>query len=130
MTPYNTTIVYHQYEGFADPPDRPWNLLADANAVMGVNHYHLYTEFTSQTQVVEVGSPVTNSLGGTTTTYMVPATILPLLLPLQTFGVPAPIIDHLNTVLTPMVNEGYSQYDPTGGPYFSHGRWCGRVRPS
>ena len=50
VTPYNTTIVYHQYEGFADPPDRPWNLLADANAVMGVNHYHLYTGFTSQTR--------------------------------------------------------------------------------
>jgi hypothetical protein len=121
VTPYNTTIVYHQYEGFADPPDRPWNLLADANAVMGVNHYHLYTEFTSQDQVVEVSS-VTNSAGGTTTTYMVPATILPLLLPLQTFGAPTPIIDHLNTVLTPIVNEGYSQYDPGGGPYFSHGK--------
>jgi PE-PPE domain/PPE family len=120
-TPYNTTIVYHQYEGFADPPDRPWNLLADANAVMGVNHYHLYTEFTSQDQVVEVSS-VTNSAGGTTTTYMVPATMLPLLLPLQTFGVPTRIIDHLNTVLTPIVNEGYSQYDPGGGPYFSHGK--------
>ena len=121
VTPYNTTIVYHQYEGFANPPDRPWNLLADANAVMGVNHYHLDTEFTSQDQVVTVSS-VTNSAGGITTTYMVPATILPLLLPLQTFGVPAPIIDHLNTMLTPVVNEGYSQYDPGGGPYFSHGK--------
>jgi hypothetical protein len=121
VTPYNTTIVYHQYEGFANPPDRPWNLLADANAVMGLNHYHLDTEFTSQDQVVTVSS-VTNSAGGITTTYMVPATILPLLLPLQTFGVPAPIIDHLNTVLTPVVNEGYSQYDPGGGPYFSHGK--------
>jgi hypothetical protein len=120
-TPYNTTIVYHQYEGFANPPDRPWNLLADANAVMGVNHYHLDTEFSSQDQVVTVSS-VTNSAGGITTTYMVPATILPLLLPLQTFGVPAPIIDHLNTVLTPVVNQGYSQYDPGGGPYFSHGK--------
>ena len=121
VTPYNTTIVYHQYEGFANPPDRPWNLLADANAVMGVNHYHLDTEFTSQDQVVTVSS-VTNSAGGITTTYMVPATILPLLLPLQTFGVPAPIIDHLNTMLTPVVNEGYSQYDPGGGPFFSHGK--------
>jgi hypothetical protein len=120
VSQYDTTIVYHQYEGFADPPDRPWNLLADVNAVAGVNHYHLYTEFTSQDQVVEVSS-VTNSLHGTTTTYMIPATTLPLLIPLQTFGVPAPIVDHLNSVLTPVVNEGYSQYDPTGGPYFSHG---------
>jgi len=121
VTPYNTTIVYHQYDGFADPPDRPWNLLADANAVAGINHYHLYTEFTSQAQVVEVSS-VTNSLGGTTTTYTIPATTLPLLMPLQTFGVPAPIVDQLNSVLTPIVNEGYSQYDPAGGPYFSHGK--------
>jgi hypothetical protein len=121
VSQYDTTIVYHQYDGFADPPDRPWNLLADANAFAGINHYHLYTEFTSQTQVVEVSS-VTNSLGGTTTTYVVPATTLPLLMPLQTFGVPAPIVDHLNSVLTPMVNQGYSQYDPAGGPYVSHGK--------
>ena len=121
VSQYDTTIVYHQYDGFADPPDRPWNLLADANAFAGVNHYHLYTEFTWQDQVVEVSS-VTNSLGGTTTTYMVPATTLPLLIPLQEFGVPAPIVDHLNSVLTPMVNEGYSQYDPAGCPYFSHGK--------
>jgi PPE-repeat protein len=120
-TPYNTTIIYHQYEGLSDPPDRPWNLLADANAMMGVNHFHLKTEFTSQSQVVEVSS-VTNSAGGTTTTYMVPASLLPILQPLETFGVPEPIVEHLNTVLTPMVNEGYSAYDPTGGPYFSHGK--------
>jgi hypothetical protein len=122
VSQYDTTIIYHQYEGLSDPPDRPWNLLADANAMAGVNHYHLHTEFTSQNQVVEVGQPVTNSAGGTTTTYMVPANILPMLLPLQTFGVPTPVIDHLNTVLTPMVNAGYSQYDPGSGPYVSHGK--------
>ncbi len=120
-TPYNTTIIYHQYEGLSDPPDRPWNLLADANAMMGVNHFHLYTEFTSQSQAVEMSS-VTNSAGGTTTTYMVPASLLPILKPLETFGVPQPIVEQLNTALTPMVNEGYSQYDPTGGPFFSHGK--------
>jgi hypothetical protein len=120
VSQYDTTIVYHQYDGFADTPDRPWNLLADANAVAGINHYHLYTEFVYQNQAVEVSS-VTNSLGGTTTMYMIPATTLPLLLPLQMFGVSSPIVDHLNSVLTPIVNEGYSQYDPGGGPYFSHG---------
>ncbi|HEY2504842.1 MAG TPA: hypothetical protein VGI68_26415, partial [Mycobacterium sp.] len=26
-----------------------------------------------------------------------------------------------NQALMPLVNEGYSQYDPTGGPYFSEG---------
>ena len=72
--------------------------------------------------MVEVGTPVTNSAGGTTTTYMIPASYLPLLTPLAKIGVPAPIFNALNNWLTPMVNEGYSQYDPTGGPYFSHGK--------
>jgi PPE-repeat protein len=71
-------------------------------------------------QAVEVSS-VTNSLGGTTTTYMIPTATLPLLTPLQQIGVPAPILNGLNQLLTPIVNEGYSQYDPSGGPYFSHG---------
>ena len=44
-----------------------------------------------------------------------------MLIPLQQLGVPSPIVDTLNNVLTPIVNEGYSQYDPSGGPYFSHG---------
>ncbi len=122
VSQYDTTIIYHQYEGLSNPPDRPWNLLADANAMAGVNHYHLYTGFASQNQVVEVGQPVTNSAGGTTTTYMIPASYLPLLTPLAKIGVPAPIFDALNNWLTPMVNEGYSAYDPTGGPYFSHGK--------
>ena len=30
---YDTTIVIAEYDGWADPPDRPWNLLATANAV-------------------------------------------------------------------------------------------------
>jgi PPE family/PE-PPE domain len=122
VSPYDTTIVYHQYEGFSDPPDRPWNLLADANAIAGVNHYHLYTEFVSPDNVVEVGTPVTNSAGGTTTTYMIPASYLPLLTPLVKIGMPAPMFNALNDWLTPMVNAGYSSYDPTGGPYFSHGQ--------
>jgi hypothetical protein len=120
VSQYNTTLVYSQYDGFADPPDRPWNLLADVNALAGIDYLHTATEFASPSQVVEVSS-VTNTLGGTTTTYMIPTTTLPLLMPLQQIGVPAPIVGALNSALTPIVNAGYSQYDPTGGPYFSQG---------
>jgi hypothetical protein len=121
VSQYDTSVVYHQYEGFADPPDRPWNLLADANALAGMGHFHLATEFASQSQAVEVSS-VTNSLGGTTSTYVIPTSTLPLLMPLEHFGVPSPIVDELNAALTPIVNEGYSQYDPSGGPYLSRGQ--------
>jgi PPE-repeat protein len=120
VSQYNTAVVYSQYEGFGNPPDRPWNLLADANALMGVAYLHYPTQYAWQSQAVVVSS-VTNSLGGTTTTYMIPTPTLPLLMPLQQIGVPAPIVSGLNQALMPLVNEGYSQYDPTGGPYFSQG---------
>ena len=42
-------------------------------------------------------------------------------MPLQQIGVAAPIVSGLNNALTPLVDAGYSQYDPTGGPYLSHG---------
>jgi hypothetical protein len=120
VSQYNTAVVYSQYEGFGNPPDRPWNLLADANALAGVAYLHYPTQYAWQSQAVVVSS-VTNSLGGTTTTYMIPTPTLPLLMPLQQIGVPAPIVSGLNQALMPVVNEGYSQYDPTGGPYFSQG---------
>ena len=120
VSQYNTNVVYTQYDGWANPPDRPWHILADLNAWAGAAHLHAPTAFASPSQAVEVSS-VTNSLGGTTTTYMIPTATLPLLTPLQHMGVPTRIVSELNSVLKPIVNEGYSQYDPTGGPYLSQG---------
>jgi len=120
VSKYNTDVVYGQYDGWADPPNRPWNLLADINAVAGAEYLHTPPAFASPSQALEVSS-VTNSLGGNTTTYMIPTSTLPMLMPLQQMGVPAPIVSGLNNLLTPIVNEGYSQFDPTGGPYFSQG---------
>jgi hypothetical protein len=120
VSQYNTDVVYRQYDGWANPPDRPWHLLADLNALAGANYLHTPTGLASPSQAVEVSS-VTDSLGGTTTTYMIPTATLPMLIPLQHMGVPSPIVGALNSVLTPIVNEGYSQFDPNGGPYFSQG---------
>jgi len=101
--------------------------LPSGDAVRGVGYtvaealeLHTSTELVFPSQGVEVSS-VTNSLGGTTTTYMIPTTTLPMLMPLQHIGVPSPIVNTLNGMLTPVVNEGYSQYDPNAGPYFSQG---------
>jgi hypothetical protein len=120
VSQYNTTVVYTQYDGWADPPDRPWHLLADVNALAGSEYLHTSTAFASPSRAVEVSS-VTNSLGGTTTTFMIPTSTLPILMPLQQIGFPVPIVSGLNDLLTPIVNEGYSQFDPTGGPFFSQG---------
>ncbi|WP_181024928.1 PE-PPE domain-containing protein [Mycobacterium kansasii] len=70
-------------------------------------------------------SSTTTSLGGAITTYMIPAPTLPMLLPLKDIGVPQPIVDTLNSVLQPIVNDGYSSLTPDAGPYFSHGSLVG-----
>jgi PPE-repeat protein len=121
VSQYNTAVVFSQYDGWADPPDRPWNLLATFNAYMGATQVHTNTLYASPSQTVQLSS-VTNSLGGTTTTYMIPTTTLPLLAPLERMGVPAPLISELNNLLTPVVHQGYSQYSSNANPYLSHGK--------
>ena len=39
-SPYDTTIVIGEYDGWSDPPDRPWNLVSLANAVLGIAYVH------------------------------------------------------------------------------------------
>ena len=118
---YDVDVVYRQYDGWADPPDRPWNLLAVANAVAGTVYFHHGAALAHPRDAVEINR-VTGSLGGTTTTYMIPSPTLPLLLPLRELGVPSRVVDSLNAALKPVVDAGYSRLTPDAGPYFSHGR--------
>ena len=39
-SPYDTTIVIGEYDGWSDPPDRPWNLVSSANALAGIVYVH------------------------------------------------------------------------------------------
>jgi hypothetical protein len=123
-TQYDVSVVFGQYDFFGNPPDRPWNLLADVNSVFGAAYYHDPASLASPSDVVEVSS-VTDPAGGTITTYMVPSPTLPMLLPLQQIGVPQPIVNNLNSVLQPIVNDGYSSLAPNAGPYFSEGSVVG-----
>jgi hypothetical protein len=34
-TRYNASVVFGQYDFWGNPPDRPWNLLADVNSLFG-----------------------------------------------------------------------------------------------
>ncbi|HUO36636.1 MAG TPA: PE-PPE domain-containing protein [Mycobacterium sp.] len=114
---YDTIVIYEQYEGFANFPDRPWNLLADANAIAGLTE-HTQTPTSLPSDAVEM-SQTTDSRGGTTTTYMIPQTNLPLTEPLrQVLG--APVVNDLDNALRPIINRGYSELDPQG-PYISYG---------
>jgi hypothetical protein len=119
---YDVSVVFHQYDFWADPPDRPWNLPALVNSLFGAIYYHSGGAALATPSDAVVVSQVTSQLGGTTTTYMVPSPTLPLLKPLQQLGVPEQTVDALNSVLKPIVDAGYSTLTPDAGPYFSRGR--------
>ena len=119
-TQYDVSVVFGQYDFWGNPPDRPWNLLADVNSLFGAAFYHDPVSLMSPSQLVQLSS-VTDSAGGTISTYMLPSPTLPMLMPLQYIGVPQPIVGNLNSMLQPIVNAGYSSLDPHAGPWFSGG---------
>lgn len=114
-TPYDTIFVTREYDGFADFPDRPVNLLATANALAGILYVHpFYAEEASLDAVpLENITETTNSLGGKTTSYLVPTNFLPLLQPLRDLGVDERIIADIETPLRGIVDAGYSRNDAT-----------------
>ena len=78
-TKYDTVVVTEQYDGFADFPDRVWNVVADANAIAGEILNHVPSVFTDLSTVPTSDITVTtNSLGGVTTSYFIPDKTLPL----------------------------------------------------
>jgi PE-PPE domain len=126
-TQYDTVVVNEQWDGWANPPDRPWNLLAVLNAVMGAvytvngSNDHSQTSLDSLADAVMV-SEVKNTLGGTTTTYMIPRQQLPVTKPLLQLGVPSWIVDEIDKVLMSFIQAGYSSLTPNLGPHIERGQ--------
>jgi hypothetical protein len=124
VTPYDTIVVAKEYDGWADFPDRPWNLLATLNAIAGSGivpgfagvHDATVSADLSQVPPKNITTTV-NSQGGTTTSYLVPTRDLPLLQPLRDWGVPKPVVDAVNQLFKPVVDAGYSRNDsPSAAP--------------
>ena len=108
-SPFDSIVVVNQYDGFADFPNK-LNPIAALNAIVGLVYRH------GQTATVDLaGVPAknvttsVNSLGATTTTYLVPAKNLPLTQPLRDLGVPAAWVDGLDGFLRPMIEAGYDR---------------------
>ncbi|BBX16428.1 PE-PPE domain-containing protein [Mycolicibacterium duvalii] len=79
VTPYDVIVVTGEYDGFADFPDRPWNLLALINAYAGMITEHMPSAFADLDAVpLENITVEVNELGGKTTHYLVPAKTLPI----------------------------------------------------
>ena len=109
-SPYPTSIYTIQYDGIADAPQYPLNLVSDLNAFMGyfVVHGH-YPDLTA-TQIAnrEVLLP-TN--GGNTSYYMIMSQNLPLLAPIRAIPYAGPpIADIFQPDLRVLVDLGYADY--------------------
>jgi len=105
-TKYDTIVVTAEYDGFADFPDRLWNVVAVANAYAGEILNHVPSVFTDLSTVPERNITVTtNSLGGKTTNYFVPSANLPLVELL-------PFLEPQADQLKKIVDAGYIRNDP------------------
>jgi len=122
-SPFDTTVIVQQYDAVANFPDRPWNVISDANALMGMVYYHFDPDWYLHVEIPSNGGvSVTNVLGGTTTTHVIPSPHLPLTQPLRDIGVPAQFVDRVDDALRPVVDAGYSQLTPDAGPHIEYGR--------
>jgi PE-PPE domain len=135
VTPYHTTVIAKEYDGWADFPDRPWNLVATLNAIAGSGvipgfpSEHNATTTADLSEVPDSNiTTTTNSLGGITTRYLVPTPDLPLLQPLRDLGLPTAIVDAINDLLKPIVDAGYSRNDR--GPSSDSADRSGRLHPA
>ncbi len=99
---YPTEIFTNEYDGFADFPRYPINLLSDLNAYIGIIFEHA-------TYLNPLPNSVTDNLGtfGDTTYFMNLANSLPLLDPLRWFEGGNPLADLLQPDLSVLVNLGY-----------------------
>ncbi|WP_343600484.1 PE-PPE domain-containing protein [Mycobacterium sp.] len=112
-TPYPTDIYSGQYDGVADFPQYPANLLADLNAVLGADYVHTsYPKLTAaevKDAVPLATSPGYYEDGGVTHYFMIPTQNLPLLEPLRAIPlVGNPLAALLQPDLTVLVNLGYN----------------------
>jgi diacyltrehalose acyltransferase len=125
QSPYDTTIVIGEYDGWSDPPDRPWNLVASANALAGIVYVHGPPSFTADVSSLPPESviPRTDEEHGSVTTYLVPTENLPLTQVFRDVGVPDALVDKADDVLRPVIDAGYVRHDQPGDtrPYLHDG---------
>jgi hypothetical protein len=105
-SPYPTSVYTLEYDGFADFPQYPINLVSDLNAFVGMFTQHFgYANLTPQQINSAVLLPTT---GGTTKYYMIPQANLPLLAPVRLLPlIGNPLADLVQPDLAVIVNLGY-----------------------
>jgi hypothetical protein len=130
-----TIDIAAQYDGFADFPQYPINLLADLNALFGIIYAHgayggliqnvipgaTFTplptgSYDYATEYVLGSSEIVKQVTGDTTFYFIPTTELPLLDPLASLGVPESVLNIVQPALQVIIEAGYDRSIPFGDP--------------
>ena len=119
-TPYQTTDISWQYDGAADFPTYPLNLLAVLNALIAP-HGNYY--------IADIDGPraFPDTQVGNITYITLKTPHLPLLMPLYYQGFPKPLLDLVEPALTVMVDWGYDRSISPGTP--TTARLIPRVNP-
>jgi diacyltrehalose acyltransferase len=112
VSQYDTNRFVAAYDSIADFPDRPDNMFAFANTLMGLATGHTAVAFTNASMVPPGNIRTTiNARGAKDTTIMVPQQHLPLVMPLKYIGIPEDTLNKLDAILIPRVNAGYIRND-------------------
>lgn len=114
-TPFTTVEINRQYDGFADFPLHPRNLIATANAILGMFYVHTHG-FDVSLPADPTTSPAYQGTHGDTSYYFFENPDLPLFGPLRTLGVPEKVIDVVEPFFRVLVELGYDRSIPAWEP--------------
>ena len=114
-TQFDTVEINRQYDGFADFPLYPLNLISDVNAVLGIVYVHSYA-LRRQPASRSDDAAAYQGTHGDTDYYFFETEDLPLFGPLRTLGVPEPVIDVVEPFFRVIVELGYDRSIPPWEP--------------
>jgi hypothetical protein len=114
-TPFHTDVITRQYDGAADFPLYPLNVLADLNAVMGFLFLHTHPYDVSLADDATAPTVSTDPTGKNTY-YFFETRDLPLFAPLRVLGVPESLIDVVEPFFRVIVDLGYDRSIPPWQP--------------
>ncbi|MBS9535186.1 PE-PPE domain-containing protein [Mycobacterium sp. M1] len=104
---YPTDIYTLEYDGYADFPRYPVNLLSDLNALMGLTTQHLAYLGLTADQIADA-TPLQTAADGMIHSYMISSEYLPLLVPVLLMPVIGkPLYDLMEPDMRILVNLGY-----------------------
>ncbi|BBY15044.1 PE-PPE domain-containing protein [Mycolicibacterium litorale] len=113
-TSYDLT---RQYDGWADFPKYPLNVLATINAVLGIAYLHgNYEVDIDPGEALADEAETDTHVYRDTVYYTIGTGLLPLLRPLEQIGVPRPLLLALDAPLRVIVEQGYDRGTNPGAP--------------